>query len=79
MLEYAGIGSNRSNCEYSVRNPVHAVLLENKRQTAEHFFWIFSTWHDPETQGVEELILSFSKSTHDHLMDGRVKLPNSRL
>ena len=48
----------KSNSEYWVRNPVQAVLQSNKILKAKHCCKIFLALHDPETQGVQELILS---------------------
>ena len=53
--------SYKSNSEYLVRNPVQAALQSNKILKANYFFLIFLAWHDPETQGVQELILDLFK------------------
>ena len=50
-----------SNYEYLVRNLVQAALRSHKRQKAKLFLKYFLAWHDPKTQGFQELILSLFK------------------
>ena len=54
-----------SNSEYLVRNPVTALQRIQRYSKIKYwrsnFFWIFLAWHEPETQGVQELILDFFK------------------